>query len=199
VAGWALDSSSIAAIKLLHALTRLVLRGGPAPGATQHARTLLPLLSKPGLRALSMLDVSGISDEWVAEAARCMACGFDDDHAAGVCGAGRALRELHLRAPAAAAAAPLAVDGSMPCAVPVGTLTDDSLVQLALCWPRVTTMTLANFPAVTLAGVTALVARSCHLMELRVQDCVAVGAAPAESIAKAAVGAPGRAVDLWVS
>lgn len=57
VCGWAIDASSVTAIRQLEALTSLKLQGGRDPGTALHARLLLPLLNKPGLRKLLLLDV----------------------------------------------------------------------------------------------------------------------------------------------
>lgn len=57
VTGWALDTGSINAILLLEGLTRIQLTGGREPGTALHAGTLLPLVTKPGLRQLLLLEV----------------------------------------------------------------------------------------------------------------------------------------------
>lgn len=57
VSGWAIDASSVTAIRQLEALTSLKLQGGRDPGTALHACLLLPLLDKPGLRKLMLLEV----------------------------------------------------------------------------------------------------------------------------------------------
>lgn len=58
VNGWALDAGSITAIQQLEGLTSIKLQGGRDPGTALHARLVLPLLEKPGLRQLMLLEVS---------------------------------------------------------------------------------------------------------------------------------------------
>jgi hypothetical protein len=60
VCGWALDAGSISALKQLEGLTSISLQGGRDPGTALHARLLLPLLDKPGLSKLVLLEVSAL-------------------------------------------------------------------------------------------------------------------------------------------
>jgi hypothetical protein len=77
-------------------------------------------------------------------------------------------------------------------------LTDKGLVKL-VAWPGLSTLVLTGLPGISLAGLKALVGGCPCLCEVMVRDCPAVGAAPPDSLAKAAVGPSGRVVDLWVS
>jgi hypothetical protein len=77
-------------------------------------------------------------------------------------------------------------------------LTDRGLVKL-VAWPGLSTLVLSGLPGISLAGLKALVAGCPSLAEMTVRDCPAVGAAPPDSLARAAVGPSGRVVDLWVS
>jgi hypothetical protein len=60
VNGWALDAGSITAIQQLEGLTSIKLQGGREPGTALHARLALPLLDKPGLKQLMLLEVGKI-------------------------------------------------------------------------------------------------------------------------------------------
>lgn len=225
VVGWALDAGSMSAIKQLDTLSSIKLQGGREPGTALHARLLLPLLDKPGLRRLLLLEVSDLSDAWVSEAMM---------RVTGPCADGSlpAVSELHLGAAADTTPAPSAANGGGSSSNGSSSgvanlrasfsgnsglagsssgdgglsgsqgsrqmLTDKGLVRL-VAWPRLTKLVLVGLPDITLAGVKALVAGSNSLSELTVKACPAVSAAPPDSIARAALGPGAKAVDLWVS
>ncbi|KAF8059687.1 yciC [Scenedesmus sp. PABB004] len=176
IAGWGIDAAGAAALASLTGLTSLRLAGGPAdePGAALHARPLLPLLALPRLATLALLELSGLSDEWVGDAVRSVA-------APG--GAFAAVTELHLGAAAAppaggagaGAGASATTGGDAACAAQ---LTDRGLVRLFAC-PRLRRLVLVALPGVTLAGVKALARGSGSLASLELAWTGARGAAAA--------------------
>jgi hypothetical protein len=76
-------------------------------------------------------------------------------------------------------------------------LTDKGLMKL-VAWPRLAVLVLGGMPGISLGGVKALVTGCPSLSKVILKGCPAVSVVPPESVAKAAVGAGGRAVDLWV-
>lgn len=214
VSGWALDGSSIAAISRLEGLTRLRLQGGRGPGTALYAHPLLPLLDQPGLQELALMDVTGLTDDWLAEATAM---------ATGTQGRAPAVRDLHLGAApgdgistpfnstagsgsgsgsgsiSSSAGSCVAMVEAGGAATSIGSrmLTDRGLARMAT-WPGLRVLHLAQLPGITLAGVKALAAGSSSLVQLYVTRCPAVSAATADGIARAAVPSPGRAIDLWV-
>lgn len=223
VTGWALDTGSINAILLLEGLTRIQLTGGREPGAALHAGTLLPLVAKPGLRQLLLLEVRAACvllshhlahpQHFLLTAVWCWLCALlqvCDIHDAWVSeavvaakapcsdGLAPALRELHLCAPdSGSKTPPNSANGSEGGGSSL-LLTDKGLMQLA-AWPRLSSLVLQGMPGITFAGVKALVGGCPTLTELHVQGCPAVSAAPPESVSKAAVAPAGCAVTLCVS
>jgi hypothetical protein len=224
VAGWALDAVSVLAVKQVEGLTSISLQGGREPGTALHARLLLPLLDKPGLQRLVLLEVSDLNDSWVSDAMQLITAptGSSSGSSSGSSNVVLAsVRELHLGAatdgpagqrsasvtgsgggsgggssaagcsnrstagsnssstPGSVGGAPFSGSGSgdMFSAAAASLLTDKGLVKLC-AWPHLFHLQLVGH---------------------HIRACPAVSAAPPDSICKAAVGAGGRAVDLWVS
>jgi hypothetical protein len=210
ISGWGLDAAGVAAIRQLEGLTSLKLVGGSQPGAALQGKLLLPLLDMPELQQLVLLEVTGLTDEWVADAMR----------GVGAAGGGSfcAVRELTLGAVADGAAADssaVGAGGKGTAAVTAGTaccpycavggvgdgsqmVTDRGLVRLFAC-PQLRKLKLVQLQGITLAAVKALARGSSSLAVVEVLRCPAVSAAPPEAAARAAVVAPDRAIDLWVS
>jgi hypothetical protein len=207
ITGWASDAAGVAAIRQVESLASLKLVGGGQAGAALQAKVLLPLLDLPELQQLVLLEITDLTDEWVADAMR----------GVGAAGAGSfcAVRELTLGAAADAStvsdsaasvpgggAAKGAVGAAPAVAGGVGDgsqlLTDRGLVRLFAC-PRLSKLTLVQLQGITLAAVKALARGSSTLAVVEAMKCPAISAAPPEAAARAAVVAPDRAIDLWVS
>jgi hypothetical protein len=196
ITGWELDAAGVAAIRQVESLASLKLVGGGQTGAALQAKVLLPLLDMPELQQLVLLEITNLTDEWVADAMR----------GVGAAGAGSfcAVRELTLGAAADAAVSDSAAKGAAAPAAAGGVgdgsqlLTDRGLVRLFAC-PRLCKLTLVQLPGITLAAVKALTRGSSTLAVVEATKCPAISAAPPEAAAKAAVVAPDRAIDLWVS
>lgn len=219
ISGWAVDAAGVAAIRQLEGLSSLKLVGGSEAGTALHAKLLLPLLELPELQQLVLLELADLTDEWVADAVRGIAA------TAGSAGAGSfaAVRELHLGAAAAfsapagtgnAAAAGTGTTAGSACSASTGAgsaaaaaasigngsqlFTDRGLVRLFAC-PRLHKLVLVQLPGITLAGIKALVRGSSLLAAIELVKCPAISAATPDVIARAALAAPDRTVDLWVA
>jgi hypothetical protein len=193
----------VAAIRQLEGLSSLKLVGGCQTGTTLQAKLLLPLLDMPELQQLVLLEITDLTDEWVADAMR----GVGAAAAGSFC----AVRELTLGAAAASDAAASAGAGAAAKAAgaaSAGTaggvgdgsqlLTGRGLVRLFAC-PQLRKLTLVQLPGITLAAVKAFARGSGTLRAVEAVRCPAISAAPPEAAARAAVVAPDRAIDLWVS
>lgn len=207
--GLPLDPAGVLALSQMEDLESLRIVGASDTGLP--AKLLLPLLGLPKLQQLHLLELSDLTDEWMCEAVKTGSAAAGSNFAA--------VRELQLGAAAASSGSPAATDsfsyhadkagastdrlsavsapGTAP-GDPSQLLTDRGLVRLFAC-PKLQKLKLVQLPGVTLAGIKALVRGSQTLQAIDVVDCPAICAAPADTVARAAVAAPDRAVDLTVS
>jgi hypothetical protein len=208
ISGWGLDAAGVAAIRQLEGLNSLKLVGGCQAGAALQGKLLLPLLEMPELQQLVLLEITDLTDDWIADAMRgvgaagggsfCavqeLTLGAVASGAAGDGAAGAGTSTGGKGTPVSTAAAPAAGcvgDGSQM-------VTDRGLVRLFAC-PRLRKLTLVQLLGITLAAVKALARGSSTLAAVEALRCPAISAAPPEAPARAAVVAPDRAIDLRVS
>lgn len=208
ISGLPLDSAGIAALQQMEDLESLRIAG--AQDTLLPAKLLLPLLGLPKLQQLHMLELSDLTDEWMCEAVKTVGAAAGSNFAA--------VRELRLGAAASPAGSPTAAAespssradklsssldkpavASAPgiCGDCGQVLTDRGLVRLFAC-PKLHKLVLVQLPGISLAGIKALVRGSQTLQVIEIVDCPAICAASADVVARAAVAAPDRAVDLRV-
>lgn len=188
---WEVDSRSIAIITQLTGLRSLTIHG--TSKAPVRAQLLLPLTSMTNLRELTLLGLTGLTDDWMADAMQQLGGSFPN------------VEKLQLGAVDVAVSDSQSVfnsdsDSGTAAAAnlglpPVG-LSDRGLVRLFVC-SSLKELMLYNFPGISLAGIKALSKGSAALRRVVTTGCPAVAAAPAESRARACVCA-NRVVDLCV-